>query len=247
MLLENKVALITGGSRGIGREIALKLADEGAKIAINFTSNVAKAEEVQKEIESKGKEVILVKGDVSNVADAEKIALTMFNKFGRIDILVNNAGITRDSLLLRMKDSDFDDVINTNLKGVYNCTKQIAKYMIKNHYGRIVNMSSIVALTGNVGQTNYSAAKAGIIGFSKSVAKELASRGVTVNVVAPGFIKTDMTDSLPERIKESMLKEIPVGRIGTPEDIANVVKFLVSDSASYITGQVIRVDGGLFM
>ena len=168
-------------------------------------------------------------------------------KFGKIDIVVNNAGITRDGLLMRMKDSDFDDVINTNLKGVYNCTKIVSKLMIKQRSGRIVNMASIVALTGNAGQTNYAAAKAGIIGFSKSAAKELAARGITVNVVAPGFIDTDMTAVIPEKNKETMLKEIPLGRIGTPEDIANAVKFLASDDAAYITGQVIRVDGGMNM
>ena len=244
MLLENKVALVTGASRGIGRAIAIQLAAEGAKVAINFAGNLAKAEEVKAEIESKGGEVLLVQADVSNSESVEGMVSKIVEKFWKIDILVNNAGITRDSLLMRMKDSDFDDVINTNLKGVFNCTKIISKLMIKQRSGRIVNMSSIVALTGNVGQTNYSAAK---IGFSKSAAKEFAARGITVNVVAPGFIETDMTAAIPEKIKENMLKEIPLGRIGSPDDIANAVKFLVSDDAAYITGQVIRVDGGMSM
>ena len=247
MLLENKVALVTGASRGIGRAIAIQLAAEGAKVAINFAGNLAKAEEVKAEIESKGGEVLLVQADVSNSESVEGMVSKIIEKFGRIDILVNNAGITRDSLLMRMKDSDFDDVINTNLKGVFNCTKAVTKLMMKQRSGRIVNMSSIVALTGNIGQTNYAAAKAGIIGFSKSAAKEFAARGITVNVVAPGFIETDMTAAIPEKIKENMLKEIPLGRIGSPDDIANAVKFLVSDDAAYITGQVIRVDGGMSM
>ena len=247
MLLEGKVALVTGASRGIGRAIALKLASEGAKVAINFAGNTAKAEEVKAEIESNGGEALLVQADVSSAEAVEEMINKVTEKFGKIDILVNNAGITRDGLLMRMKDSDFDDVINTNLKGVYNCTKTVSKLMIKQRSGRIVNMASIVALTGNAGQTNYAAAKAGIIGFSKSAAKELAARGITVNVVAPGFIDTDMTAVIPEKNKEIMLKEIPLGRIGTPEDIANAVKFLASDEAAYITGQVIRVDGGMNM
>ena len=238
---------MTGASRGIGRAIALQLASAGAKVAVNFAGNTAKAEEVKNEIESSGSEALLVQADVSNAEAVEEMVTKVTEKFGKIDILVNNAGITRDGLLMRMKDSDFDEVINTNLKGVYNCTKVVSKLMIKQRSGRIVNMASIVALTGNVGQTNYAAAKAGIIGFSKSAAKEFAARGITVNVVAPGFIETDMTAVIPEKIKETMLKEIPLGRIGLPEDIANAVKFLVSDDAAYITGQVIRVDGGMNM
>ena len=246
-MLEGKIALVTGASRGIGRAIALQLAAEGAKIAINFAGNTAKAEEVKSEIESNGGEALLVQADVSSAESVEEMVNKVTEKFGKIDILVNNAGITRDGLLMRMKDSDFDEVINTNLKGVFNCTKTVSKLMIKQRSGRIVNMASIVALTGNAGQTNYAAAKAGIIGFSKSAAQEFASRGITVNVVAPGFIETDMTAVLPEKVKEAMLKEIPLGRIGGPADIANAVKFLVSDQASYITGQVIRVDGGMNM
>ena len=247
MTLEGKVALVTGASRGIGRAVALKLAAEGAKVAINFAGNLAKAEEVKAEIESKGGEAILVQGDVSNVEIVDEMVNKITESWGKIDILVNNAGITRDSLLMRMKEADFDAVINTNLKGVFNCTKAISKLMMKQRSGRIVNMSSVVALTGNAGQTNYAAAKAGIIGFSKSAAKELAPRGITVNVIAPGFIKTDMTNAVPENIREAFVKDIPLGRAGNPEDIANVVEFLVSDNASYITGQVISVDGGMSM
>ena len=206
-----------------------------------------KAEEVKSEIEASGGEALLVQADVSSAEAVEEMVTKVTDKFGKIDILVNNAGITRDGLLMRMKDSDFDEVINTNLKGVYNCTKTISKLMIKQRSGRIINMASIVGITGNAGQTNYAAAKAGIIGFSKSAAKELAARGITVNVVAPGFIDTDMTAVIPEKIKETMLKEIPLGRMGSPEDIAHAVKFLASDDAAYITGQIIRVDGGMNM
>ena len=246
-LLEDKVALVTGASRGIGRAIALQLASDGAKIAINFAGNLAKAEEVKNEIETNGGKAILVQADVSNSEAVDEMVAKVIDKWGKIDILVNNAGITRDNLLMRMKESDFYEVINTNLKGVFNCTKAVSKLMTKQRSGRIVNMASIVALTGNVGQSNYAAAKAGIIGFSKSAAKEFASRGITINVVAPGFIETDMTAVIPDKIKETMLKEIPLGRIGAPEDIAHAVRFLVSDDAAYITGQVLRVDGGMSM
>lgn len=246
-LLEDKVALVTGASRGIGRAIALQLASDGAKIAINFAGNLAKAEEVKNEIETNGGKAILVQADVSNSEAVDEMVAKVIDKWGKIDILVNNAGITRDNLLMRMKESDFYEVINTNLKGVFNCTKAVSKLMTKQRSGRIVNMASIVALTGNVGQSNYAAAKAGIIGFSKSAAKEFASRGITINVIAPGFIETDMTAVIPDKIKETMLKEIPLGRIGAPEDIARAVRFLVSDDAAYITGQVLRVDGGMSM
>ena len=246
-MLEGKIALVTGASRGIGRAIALQLADEGAKVAINFAGNTAKAEEVKAEIESKGGEALLVQADVASSEAVDEMIKKVTDAWGKIDILVNNAGITRDGLLMRMKDTDFDDVISTNLKGVYNCTKAVSKLMIKQRNGRIVNMASIVAITGNAGQTNYAAAKAGIIGFSKSAAKEFAARGITVNVVAPGFIETDMTAVLSDNIKETMLKDIPLGRVGKPEDIAQAVKFLVSDEAAYITGQVLRVDGGMSM
>ena len=245
--LEGKTALVTGASRGIGRAIALQLAYEGAKVAINFAGNTAKAEEVKAEIEANGGEALLVQANVAEAEAVEEMIAKVAAQFGKIDILVNNAGITRDGLLMRMKDADFDEVISTNLKGVYNCTKAVSKLMMKQRSGRIVNMASIVGITGNAGQTNYAAAKAGIIGFTKSAAKELAARGITVNAVAPGFIETDMTAVLSDNIKEAMIKDIPLGRAGKPEDIANAVKFLVSEQSSYITGQVIRVDGGMSM
>ena len=243
--LAGKVALVTGASRGIGRAIALKLAVDGAKVAINFAGNVAKAEEVKAEIETLGSEAILVQGSVADFETVAEIVKKVTETFGKIDILVNNAGITRDNLLLKMSEKDFDEVIATNLKGVFNCTKAVTKLMMKQRSGRIVNMSSVVGLTGNISQANYSAAKAGIIGFTKSTAKELASRGVTVNAIAPGFISTDMTSALTDKVKEELSKNIPLGRMGEPEDIANAVEFLVSDKAAYITGQVICVDGGM--
>lgn len=247
MKLEGKVALVTGASRGIGRAVALKLAEEGAKVAINFAGNLAKAEEVKAAIESNGGEALLVQGNVADFEVVGDIVKKVVDAWGRIDILVNNAGITRDNLLLKMSESDFDEVIATNLKGVFNCTKAVTKLMVKQRGGRIVNMSSVVALMGNAGQTNYAAAKAGIIGFTKSAAKEFASRGVTVNAIAPGFIGTDMTSTIPEKIKDEMIKTIPVGRFGNPEDVANAVLFFASDDAAYITGQVICVDGGMAM
>ena len=247
MLLDGKVALVTGASRGIGRAIALKLAAEGAKVAINYAGNTVKAEEVKAEIEKNGGEAILVQADVSDAAAVEAMVNATVEAFGQIDILVNNAGITRDGLLMRMKDEDFDAVINTNLKGVFYCTKLVSKLMMKKRSGRIINMASVVGLMGNAGQTNYAAAKAGVIGFSKSAAKELAARGITVNMVAPGFIDTDMTAAMTDKAKEMTLTGIPLNRMGTPEDVANAVAFLVSDNASYITGQVINVDGGMVM
>lgn len=247
MLLDGKVALVTGASRGIGRAIALKLAAEGAKVAINYAGNTAKAEEVKAEIEKNGGQAILVQADVADAAAVETMVSTVVEAFGQIDILVNNAGITRDGLLMRMKDEDFDAVINTNLKGVFYCTKLVSKLMMKKRSGRIINMASVVGLMGNAGQTNYAAAKAGVIGFSKSAAKELAARGITVNMVAPGFIDTDMTAAMTDKARDMTLTGIPLNRMGTPEDVANAVAFLVSDNASYITGQVINVDGGMVM
>ena len=234
MLLDGKVALVTGASRGIGRAIAIRLASEGAKVAINFAGNQKAAEEVKGEIEKNGGEAILVKANVADSAAVDEMFAKVIEAFGTVDILVNNAGITRDGLLIRMKDEDFDAVIDTNLKGVFYCTKAAAKLMMKKRSGRIVNMSSVVGLMGNAGQTNYAAAKAGVLGFSKSAAKELAARGVTVNMVAPGFIDT-------------MVQEIPMRKMGRPEDVANAVLFLVSDCSSYITGQVVNVDGGMVM
>ncbi|XOQ26723.1 MAG: 3-oxoacyl-[acyl-carrier-protein] reductase [Mitsuokella multacida] len=247
MLLDGKAALVTGASRGIGRAIALRLASEGAKVAINFAGNQKAAEEVKSEIEANGGEAILVQANVADPAAVEAMFAKVVEAFGTVDILVNNAGITRDGLLMRMKDEDFEAVIDTNLKGVFYCTKAAAKLMMKKRSGRIVNMSSVVGLIGNAGQTNYAASKAGVIGFSKSAAKELAARGITVNMVAPGFIDTDMTAVLPDKVKEAMVKEIPLRRMGRPEDVANAVLFLVSDCSSYITGQVINVDGGMVM
>ncbi len=223
------------------------MAADGAKVALNFASNSAKAEAVKAEIEAAGGAAMLMQGDVAKFEVVTELIKKVVNEWGRLDILINNAGITRDNLLLKMSEDDFDRVINTNLKGVFNCTKAVTKLMMKQRGGRIINMSSVVGLKGNISQANYAAAKAGIIGFTKSAAQELASRGVTVNAVAPGFINTDMTAALSEKVKEVLLQEIPAGRMGTPEDVANAVAFLVSDEAAYITGQVLSVDGGMVM
>ena len=245
--LSGKVAFVTGASRGIGRAVALRLAADGAKVALNFASNSAKAEAVKAEIEAAGGTAMLMQGDVAKFEVVAELINKVVNVWGRLDILINNAGITRDNLLIKMSEDDFDRVISTNLKGVFNCTKAVTRQMMKQRGGRIVNMSSVVGLKGNISQANYAAAKAGIIGFTKSAARELASRGVTVNAVAPGFINTDMTAALSEKVKEVLLQEIPAGRMGTPEDVANAVAFLVSDEAAYITGQVLSVDGGMVM
>ena len=247
MLLEGKVALVTGGSRGIGRAIAIRLAQEGAKVAVNYAGNQAAAEEVKAIIEEQGGTALLVQADVSDSAAATEMVTRVHEELGGLDILVNNAGITRDTLLVRMKDEDFDAVINTNLKGIYTCTKAAAKFMTKQRSGRIVSLSSVVGEIGNVGQTNYAAAKAGVIGFSKAAAKEFAPRGITVNVVAPGFIDTDMTAVLKDNIREKIAEGIPLGALGKPEHVADAVLFLVSDAASYITGQTLNVDGGMVM
>ncbi len=247
MILGGKVALITGASRGIGRAIAIRLAAEGAKIAVNYAGNTAAAEEVKAAIEQSGGTAMLIQTDVSDAVAAAEMVARVHEEFGGLDILVNNAGITRDTLLLRMKDEDFDTVINTNLKGVYACTKAAAKLMTKQRSGRIVNLTSVVGEIGNVGQTNYAAAKAGVIGFTKAAAKELAPRSVTVNAVAPGFIDTDMTAVLKDNIREKIVEGIPLGALGKPEHVADAVLFLVSDAASYITGQTLNVDGGMVM
>ena len=247
MLLEGKVALVTGGSRGIGRAIALKLAGEGAAVAINYAGNAKAAEEVKASIEAAGGKAMVVQADVSSAEAVDAMVEAVVNELGGIDILVNNAGITRDGLLMRMKEADWDAVINTNLKGVFYCTKAVSKLMMKKRSGRIVNMASVVGLTGNAGQANYAAAKSGVIGFSKSMAKELASRGITVNMVAPGYIETDMTAVLSDKVREAMISTVPLARAGQAEDVAGAVLFLVSDLASYITGQVINVDGGMVM
>ena len=247
MLLDGRCALVTGASRGIGRAIALRLAAEGAAVALNFAGNVAAAEAVRKEIESAGGKAILVPADVADETAATEMVEKTAEAFGAIDILVNNAGITRDGLLLRMKEEDWDAVLNTNLKGVFHCSKAAAKFMMKKRYGRIVNLASVVGLVGNSCQANYAAAKAGVIGFTKALAKELAGRGITANAIAPGFIRSDMTDVLPDKVKETMLAGIPLGRAGEPEDVAKAALFLASDQAAYITGQVLTVDGGMVM
>ncbi len=247
MLLANKSALVTGASRGIGRATALKLAKAGAKIAVNFAGNRAAAEEVVSLIEAAGGEAMLVQADVGNPAAVDAMIKTVVERFGKIDILVNNAGITKDNLIVRMKEEEWDAVIHTNLKGIFNCTKAVSKLMMKQRYGRIVNMTSVVGIIGNAGQSNYAAAKAGVIGFTKSMAKELASRNITVNAVAPGYISTDMTASLPEQAKTELQSQIPLQRLGDPEDVAAAVLFLVSPGADYITGQTLHVDGGMVM
>lgn len=247
MLLDGKIALVTGASRGIGRAVAIELAKEGATVAINYAGNKTAAEEVQNIIIGMGGKAMIIQADVSDENSATKMVEEVIAQFGGIDILVNNAGITRDSLFIRMKEEDWNAVINTNLTGIFNCTKVAAKYMMKKRSGRIINMSSVSGIMGNAGQTNYAAAKAGVIGFTKSLAREMASRGITVNAVAPGFIATDMTAAMPEKAQENVLSAIPLGKMGKPEDIANAVLFLASDRASYITGQVIHVDGGMVM
>ncbi|CUH95610.1 3-oxoacyl-[acyl-carrier-protein] reductase FabG [Propionispora sp. 2/2-37] len=247
MLLDHKVAIITGASRGIGRAVALTLAGAGAKIVINYAGNEKAAREVEEQVVAQGGEALVVQADVSRMNDVEKLVEQTTERFGRIDILVNNAGITKDNLLMRMKEEDWDAVINTNLKGIFNCTKVISRVMMKQRSGKIVNMSSVVGLIGNTGQANYAAAKAGVLGFTKSMARELASRGITVNAVAPGFIATDMTAVLSEQVKEGLAGRIPLGRLGSPEDVASAVLYLVSDSANYITGQTLHVDGGMVM
>ena len=242
---EGKTAIVTGGSRGIGRGIAERLADGGANVLITYAGNAAAAEEVVNNLTAKGVKAAAVQADAADPESAAKIVSAATELGGAVDILVNNAGITRDNLLIRMKDEEFDTVIATNLRGVYSMMKAVAKPMMKARYGRIINISSVVGVYGNAGQVNYAAAKAGVIGMTKSVAKELGSRGITCNAVAPGFIETDMTAVLPENVKEELKKQIVLGRLGQVEDIAEAVAFLASDKASYITGQVLEVAGGL--
>ncbi|MCT1399166.1 3-oxoacyl-[acyl-carrier-protein] reductase [Paenibacillus sp. p3-SID867] len=245
--LKGQTALVTGASRGIGRSIALGLADLGANVAVNYAGSEAAAAEVVEAIRAKGVSAIAVKSNVGRTEEADAMVKQVLETFGRIDILVNNAGITRDNLIMRMKEEEFDQVIETNLKGVFNCLKAVTRPMMKQRYGRIINISSVVGALGNPGQANYVAAKAGVIGLTKSAARELASRGITVNAVAPGFIDTDMTRELPEDTREGLLGGIPLARLGQPEEIAGVVAFLASSSASYMTGQVLHVDGGMYM
>ena len=246
-MLNGKTALVTGASRGIGRAIAFKLAEQGANLVLNYNKSLSSIEEVVKEIEAKGGKAIAIQGDVSVFEEAEKIVKAAVINFGSLDILVNNAGITKDGLLLRMKEEDFDKVINVNLKGTFNCIKHASPIMLKQKSGRIVNISSVVGITGNAGQVNYAAAKAGIIGMTKATAKELASRGITVNAVAPGFIQTDMTEELTDKVKETIIGNIPLKRLGTARDVADLVAFLVGEDSLYITGQIINVDGGMVM
>ena len=243
--LEGQIAVVTGASRGIGKAIAKELAAQGATVVINYNGSEAKADEVKHEIVEKGGCAQCMQCNVADYEGCEAFIKAVIEQFGRIDILVNNAGITRDNLLMKMSEEDFDAVIQTNLKGVFNCTRHIARQMLKQKSGRIINISSVSGVLGNAGQANYCAAKAGVIGLTKSAAKELASRGITVNAVAPGFIKTEMTDVLKEEIKNSILEHIPMKAFGETEDIANAVAFLASDEARYITGQVISVDGGM--
>jgi len=243
--LKGKNAIVTGASRGIGRAIALKLAEVGCNLVLNYRSDINSVQEVAKEIEAMGVKAIVVQGDVSSFEEAKKIVDAAKESLGSIDILVNNAGITKDTLIMRMKEEDFDKVIEVNLKGAFNCIRHTVPVMIKQKSGRIINISSVVGLSGNAGQVNYAAAKAGIIGITKSVAKEIASRGITVNAVAPGFIETDMTEVLGDKVKENIKSSIPLNRLGEPVDIANTVAFLASNMSAYITGQVISVDGGM--
>ncbi len=243
----SKVAFITGATRGIGRAIALELANEGYNIALNYRTENEALENLKKEISGIGVECYPVQGDVSKAEDSERMTKEIIEHFEQIDVLVNNAGITKDKLIQRMKEEEFTDVINVNLVGTFNITKNVIKYMTKKRYGKIINISSVVGISGNAGQSNYAASKAGIIGFTKSIAKELASRNITANAVAPGFIQTDMTNVLKDEVKEAIEGTIPLKRLGTAEDVAKVVKFLASDDSNYITGQVINVDGGMLM
>lgn len=246
MSLQGKIAVVTGGSRGIGSSIALKLAEKGAKVAVNYNGSEEKAKEVLSQIEAKGGEGIVIKANITKPEEVLEMFQTVEEKLGKVDILVNNAGITKDNLIMRMKEEEWDSVIETNLKGAFNCIKAISRPMVKQKAGKIINIASVVAQAGNVGQSNYVAAKAGIIGLTKSVALEFASRGIQVNAVAPGFISTDMTDALSDKVKEQMLEKIPVKKFGTPEDVANTVAFLASAESNYITGQVINVNGGMY-
>ncbi|WP_078413346.1 3-oxoacyl-[acyl-carrier-protein] reductase [Priestia abyssalis] len=246
-MLTGKTALVTGASRGIGRAIALELGRLGVKVAVNYAGSEAKALEVVDEIKALGSDAIAIQANVSDADSVQNMVKQVVETFGSMDILVNNAGITRDNLLMRMKEDEWDDVISTNLKGVFLCTKAVTRQMMKQRSGRIINIASIVGVSGNAGQANYVAAKAGVIGLTKTTAKELASRNITVNAVAPGFITTDMTDKLPEDVRQEMLKQIPLASFGEPEDIAHVVAFLASEGSRYMTGQTLHVDGGMVM
>lgn len=246
MILKDKIALVTGAAQGIGKAIALRLANSGADLAI-VDMNLEKTEDTVKEIEKLGRKAIALKANVVNLKEAEAVMDDTVARLGAIHILVNNAGITRDALILRMKEEEWDAVIDVNLKGTFNCTKSAVKYMSKQRYGRIINIASIVGEMGNAGQANYSASKAGVIALAKTIAREFASRNITCNAIAPGFIETSMTQALPEKVREELAKQIPMGRLGAPEDVAEGVLFLVSDAANYITGQVLNINGGMYM
>ncbi len=247
MKLEGKVALVTGASRGIGREIAIELAKNGANVAVNYSGSKERAEEVAQAVKDLGRDAFVVQANVAESDQVQSMIKGTLAHFGKIDLLINNAGVTRDNLLMRMKEDEWDDVMNINLKGVFLTTKAVSRSMMKQRSGRIINISSIVGVIGNPGQANYVASKAGVIGLTKTAAKELSSRGITVNAIAPGFIETDMTDQLTDDIQNKMKNQIPLARFGQPEDIARVVVFLSSDDASYMTGQTLHVDGGMVM
>lgn len=244
---EKKVVFITGGSRGIGKAIALKFAKEGYNIVTNYVSDSTDVEALKREFNNLGVESLIYKADVTNMEQIENIVKEVIEKFGKVDVLVNNAGITKDNLLMRMSEEEFDKVIEVNLKGTFIVTKAVTKYMMKKKKGSVVNLSSVVGVTGNAGQCNYSASKAGIIGFTKSLARELSSRNIRANAVAPGFIATDMTEVLPDNIKENINSQIPLKRMGEADEVAKLVYFLGSDESSYITGQVVNIDGGMIM
>jgi 3-oxoacyl-[acyl-carrier protein] reductase len=245
--VEGRVALVTGGGRGLGRAIAVRLAQAGTKVAISYRSNDAAAGETAELVRKAGAGCETFKGDVSSSEDVEALMKGVGEAFGPVEILVNNAGTTRDNILLRMKDAEFEEVLATNLKGTYLCTRAVLRGMVRARWGRIVNISSVVGLVGNAGQANYAASKAGMIGFTKSVAREVAGRGITANAVAPGYVETELTGVLPENVKEQILGQVPVGRFGEPEEIAEVVAFLAGERAAYVTGQTIAVDGGMVM
>jgi 3-oxoacyl-[acyl-carrier protein] reductase len=245
--VEGRVALVTGGGRGLGRAIAVRLAGEGAKVAISYRSNDSAAAETAELVRKAGAGCEIFKGDVASPEDVEALMKGVGEAFGSVEILVNNAGTTRDNILLRMKDAEFEEVLDTNLKGTYLCTRAVLRGMVRARWGRIVNISSVVGLLGNAGQANYAASKAGMIGFTKSVAREVAGRGITANAVAPGYVETELTGGLPEHLKEQILGQVPVGRFGEPEEIAEVVAFLAGERVAYVTGQTIVVDGGMVM
>ncbi len=244
---ERQVVVVTGASRGIGRAVAVRFAQDGAAVIVNYKGSESAAQETARAVTEAGGEATLVQGDVSNRDDAERLIETAIQQYGRIDVLVNNAGITRDQLLMRMTDDDWDAVLDTNLKGAFHTTRAALRPMLRKRSGRIINISSVVGLIGNAGQGNYAAAKAGLIGFTKSIAREVASRSITVNAIAPGYIATEMTDAIPENMRGKILEQVPMGRLGTPEDVAAVVAFVASPAAAYMTGTVLHVDGGMVM